>query len=145
MNSIEFKKKIDEIKLYNSFLINNNQDKIPNKKEIKKIEKELNVELPNLYKNFILTYGGGDIGYTNVFSLDRDSDFYIVTNNIYYVKNRNFIAVSSDETGGFYGYYIENSICSELIYYYDSDDETILKTNFINIYDYVYKIGLNND
>lgn len=63
---------VDECKTKKPKLFGLGHDKILNAEEI---------ELPNQYKEFLMKYGGGYFGYTNIYSLDEDSDFYILKHN----------------------------------------------------------------
>lgn len=44
-------------------------------REISHFENTVGINLPNKYKEFIASYGGGYFGYANIYSLDENSDF----------------------------------------------------------------------
>ena len=52
-------------------------DRLATEVQLKRVEDEIGVRLPASYRGFLQSYGGGYIGFTNIFSADPDSDFYL--------------------------------------------------------------------
>ncbi|WP_284646261.1 SMI1/KNR4 family protein [Paenibacillus silviterrae] len=111
---------------------------------ISKIESRLSVILPEEYKRFVKTYGGGYFAFTNIFSVNEDSEWHITERNIKIglLYSHNFIAVSDNEVGDFYGFQIENGVCNPSIKFYDHESNQVKKTGYKNLYEYILKVGL---
>ena len=145
MNIVDFNKIFDLENKNDPFLFKDEKVKVTNI-DIQVAEKKIKVIFPHSYKEFVKFYGGGNIGYTNIFTPNSKNEFYIVTKNLEFQKtfnNHDFITISDDGTGGFYGYMIQNLKCSESIYYFDHDENKISKKLYNNIYEYIIEIGLN--
>jgi len=115
---------------YNKFLeiVNETRNKRPiwfglesepkaNDRQIEKVEKALSLSLSDEYKNFVKEFGGGYFAFTNIFSLNDNGEWYIVNlnNQIGLMKAHPFLAVSENETGDYYGFTIENGVCSSRV------------------------------
>ncbi len=121
MNFIEFKNYIQKINKVDSFLLSDERDASVREADITYVEAELGVTLPTLYRQFVKEYGGGDFAFTNIFSCDKNGEWYIINRNKEansYLPS-NFIAISDDQSGGFYGYIINNNKCEDKVYYWD--------------------------
>ncbi len=77
----EFKSMVDAVKIERPKLFKLGHDNIPAKEEFLKFEKLYHIQLPSKYRQFLLAYGGGYFGYTNIYSLDKNSPFYLLNNN----------------------------------------------------------------
>ncbi len=113
---------------------------------IKNAENQLSVILPDTYKQFVKYYGGGYFAFTNIFSVDENGEWYIVEKNYdarSYLPN-NFIAISDDETGGFYGYNVVDGKCNEDVFYWDHDSATIGDKLYKNVFEYITMVGLTD-
>jgi hypothetical protein len=144
MNFIEFKSYIDKLIKMDSFLFSE-RDAVVKESEIAGVEKELGVLLPKAYKQFVKAYGGGDFAYINIFSCDKDGEWYITSKNkeaSSYLPP-DFVAISDDQVGGFYGYIIKNNKCEDRIYYWDHENNFFDKRAYNDIIDFIIKVGLN--
>ncbi|MCF6409725.1 SMI1/KNR4 family protein [Pseudalkalibacillus salsuginis] len=112
-------------------------------REIIKIERLFSVTLPEEYKLFIKRYGGGYFAFTNIFSV-KDSEWNIVqiNNEIKLIKSHNFIAISENEVGDFYGFKVNNGVCNPKVKFYNHELDQIEETEYQNLYEYLLKVGL---
>ena len=77
--------------------------------------------------------------------MEIGSDWYIVDQNSKYDNIRkNYILVSEDGAGDFYGFKSENGVCKPQIHFYDHDEGNWRETEFSNIFEYLKKLGLTN-
>ena len=81
MNFDNFNTLVDECRAKKPILFGLEHDKILCAEEIEQLEKTVHIALPEKYKEFIMNYGGGYFGYANIYSLDIDSNFYLLKHN----------------------------------------------------------------
>lgn len=144
---------------YNEFfeIVNETRNKRPiwfglesepkgNDNQIEKVEKVLSLSLPDEYKSFVKEYGGGYFAFTNIFSVNDLSDWYIVNlnNQIGLMETHSFLAVSDIETGDYYGFKIEKRVCCSRVMFYDHEINKVEETKYENLYDYILDVGLNS-
>jgi hypothetical protein len=111
--------------------------------QITNVEKQLSVSLPKEYKNFVKMFGGGYFAFTKIFSVSNGELNLIQQNNqINLINSHNFITVSENEVGDFYGFEIENGICSPKVKFYDHEINIVEETQFEDLYQYLLKVGL---
>ncbi|WP_082459498.1 SMI1/KNR4 family protein [Bacillus sp. FJAT-25509] len=114
--------------------------------QIAKAEKHHSIRLPNEYKLFVKTFGGGYFAFTNIFTVNNGEWNIIQLNNqINLINSHKFIAVSDNEVGDFYGFEIENGICNPKVKYYNHEINKVVETQFEDLYQYVLKVGLQQD
>ena len=104
-------------------------------------QKQHKIILPEKYIQFLLSFGGGYFGYTNIYSLDENSSFFIFNHNPAIIKDLLFIA--DNECGDYYAFRVQDDKCSEEIVFYDHEDNAIKDTDFSDVLEYLVKIGLN--
>ena len=95
------------------------------------------------YKEFLCTYGAGDFGTLTVLSPDPDSQFPIWESTAK-LENREcaFLGVV-DIDSDFYGFLIEQGICSNDIWCADHDFEYKLDyTEYPDFFDFLAKVAL---
>ncbi len=145
MNLNEFSRVVDEMKVKNPVWFGLESDPKSTESDIKDIESHLLIKLPGEYKEFVKEYGGGYFAFTNVFSGDKESEWYISTQNdaIDLLNSHEFLAVSDNETGDYYGFKVINGICESKISLYDHEDNQLKSTEYKNLYDFLIKVGLN--
>jgi hypothetical protein len=112
--------------------------------DIRIIEGQLSVILPEEYKRFVKTYGGGYFVFTNIFSVNEDSDWHITERNIAIglLQSRNFLAVSENEVGDYYGFQVEDGVCNPSVMFYDHELNQVEDTGYKNLYEYLLIVGL---
>lgn len=146
MDFNEFSKIVDEKMVSNPIWFGLESDSKSTDDDITEIENSISIILPQEYKQFVKNYGGGYFAFTNVFSGIRDSEWYIVTQNIEagFNEANSFIAVSDNGTGDFYGFEVNDGKCESKISFYDHEDNTVKTTQYSNLFDYLVKVGLNS-
>lgn len=140
MEISEFNEIVDNIKIQNPILFGLEHDTIPSENDIKEYEKQNGVQLTEKYKQFLLKYGGGFFGYANIYSLDKESTFYIVNHNPCPLKN--ILHIADNECGDFYSLKIVDGICQDAIVFYDHEIDKISDTEFSDIFEFLIKVGL---
>jgi hypothetical protein len=139
----EFINIFNKKKQENPFLFEDTLDVVGTDLEIREVEQKLAVALPQSYKEFVKKCGGGDFGYIDIFSVNKQGCWYIVKNNqdFKHYLPKNFIAISDDQTGGYYGYKILKDKCEEQIFYWHYDGGFDSNLVYQNIFDYIIKVG----
>lgn len=136
-----FHEVIKRVKAKEPLLFELEHDAIPTMENIIDFQKQYRIILPEKYIQFLLSFGGGYFGYANIYSLDKNSYFFISNHNPAIIKDLLFIA--DNECGDYYAFRIQGEKCNEEIVFYDHEDNTIKDTNFSDVLEYLVKIGLN--
>ena len=141
----EFKALVNSLKLNHPIWFDLDSDKLPSILEIKVAQERLNITLPKDYIDFINEFGGGYFALSNVYSLEAGSDWNIVDQNLKYANIcKDYIIISENGTGDFYGYKVEDGVCKPHIHFYDHDEDSWQETEFFNLFEYLDKLGLTN-
>jgi hypothetical protein len=146
MNLVDFKAIVEEQKKLNPFWFDDEADALAVENDIVSAERQLGLSFPEKYRGFLREFGGGYFAFTNVFSVDIDGAWYICEKNQEaksYLPD-NFLAISDDETGGFYGYVVTKGKLNEAIYYWDHESNSIGDKMFEDIFEYIVTIGLSD-
>ena len=144
MNFKEFVEIVNNEKSEHPFWFEGECDTLADDDQIAEVEKELGAKLPDEYVEFVKKYGGGYFAFTNVFSVQPDSEWCIVDRNKGVDLAENFIAISDDEAGGYYGFLIDSGVCGPEIYYWDHESQQILKNHqFCDLLAFIIETGLN--
>jgi SMI1-KNR4 cell-wall len=101
-------------------------------------ERQIAIELPPSYRSFLMEFGGGVFGFTNVFSADPTSDYYLPVRKqeaSAYLPT-NLLPFSDDSAGGLYVLKVANGRAMEPVSYWNSDGG-LVATAFANILDFV--------
>jgi hypothetical protein len=143
----ELRNIIEQYKAKESFLFDSKSDPLATIENISIAQEKMNIIFPEEYVDFLTVYGGGDFAFTNIISAYPNSYWYVVTRNEQAaLKQYNFVAISDDETGGYYGFITQSGICQKRIYYWDHDgQEVILNESYESLFEYIVKIGLNQE
>ena len=123
------------------FLFELGHDAIPTMEHIFTLQKQHQVILPEKYIQFISNFGGGYFGYANIYSLDKNSYFYLANHNKKVLGKLLFIA--DNECGDYYAFCIKCGKCKDAIVFYNHDENTICATEFSDIFEFLIKMGLN--
>ncbi|WP_423800805.1 SMI1/KNR4 family protein [Neobacillus sp. SAB-20_R2A] len=139
----EFLLIVEKIKAKNPIWFELETAPIGNDTQIANVEKQLSISLPKEYKLFVKMFGGGYFAFTKIFSVSN-GEWNIIQQNkqINLINSHNFIAVSDNEVGDFYGFKIENGICSPKVKFYNHEINMIEETRFEDLYQYLLKVGL---
>lgn len=136
-----FMQVVEKAKIKTPLLFELEHDDIPTMEAIIDFQKQHQIILPEKYIQFLLNFGGGYFGYANIYSLDKNSCFFIFNHNPAIVKDVLFIA--DNGCGDYYAFCIENGKCSEEIVLLDHEDNTVQSIGFSDVLEYLAKIGLN--
>jgi len=111
--------------------------------EIEQLETLLGLSLPSQLKAFLRKYGAGYVGDINIFSASPSSEWYLPLGNRLLPPGIGFLAVSDDQTGGYFGFLTEAGRCEEGVCYfhlYDGDPPHLKTATF---FDYVAQFGVS--
>lgn len=114
-------------------------------KEIALYEHKQGIEMPVEYTEFIIRYGGGYFAFTKIFSLANNSEWNIESLNEKFVKIKDFIAISDNGAGDFYGFKVIDGKCESQIYVYDHENGIIESTKYKDLFEYLVGVGLRSD
>lgn len=110
--------------------------------EIAEAEKRLAVKFPVEYSQFLSTYGGGNFAFANVFSARPDSRWDVVRRNRE-IGRGDFLAVSDDQAGGYYGFSVSEGAAHREVIYLDAETgEVFNEPKFPSLFDYLALIGM---
>lgn len=135
-----FQEIVKKKKTENPLLFELEHDRIPMMEEVVDFQKQYQIRLPKKYIQFLLNFGGGYFGYANIYSLDKNSDFFISHYNPAEIKNLLFIA--DNGCGDHYAFRMKDGKCSEKIVFCDHEDNTMYNTEFSDVLEYLTQIGL---
>ena len=147
MNYKEFYLIVNEVKVKNPVWFGLESDSSATDSEIDAVEAFLSITLPEEYKIFVKEFGGGYFAFTNVFSVNKESEWYIIKQNkqIGLVNSHDFLAVSDNQVGDFYGFKIVNGKCEAYLMFFDHETGQIEKTKYGDLFEYLEKVGLNKN
>lgn len=91
--------------------------------QIRTVEDLVGATLPAGYKDFLREFGGGEFGYSTIFSADPISDWYlpIQASNANRWLPKDLLAISDDFCGGNYVLAVQNGIAIEPVLYWNTD------------------------
>jgi hypothetical protein len=110
---------------------------------VKRVEAVIGSVLPEDFKHFAMTFGGGYFGGTNISTLDETSNWYILSRPSLNIDGNRFIVVSDDEAGGYYGFLSNNGSISNSVFYFHPDDGAISQRESASFFDFVEKHALD--
>lgn len=140
MNYQEFQNIVEEKKKQKPILFQLEHDKIFTPEEIDDFQKKNNITLPETYCSFLAEYGGGYFGYANIYSLDSNSDFYLLAHRQF--PKQEFLPMADNECGDYYVFKVENQNCLNKLYFYDHETGEIHNTPYENVLEYLVQAGL---
>lgn len=140
MEFITFSEIVNKTKIESPTLFGLEHDAIPSVDDISKFEEQNNIQLTEKYKQFLLKYGGGFFGYTYVYSLDKDSNFYLLNYND--IPLRNILRIADNGCGDYYALKIVETKCQDTIVFYEHDIGFLCDTKFSDIFEYLVNVGL---
>ncbi len=96
------------------------------------------MKLSKSYRSFLAEFGGGMFGFTNVFSVNPASEYYLPARKeeaSIYLPN-NLLPFSDDSAGGLYVLKVMDGSAEESVCYWNNDGG-LVSTAFANIFDFV--------
>lgn len=140
MKFSDFNNIVDKYKMEKPILFGLENDKIVSVYEIEQFEDKNKIEFPDKYKELLKKYGGGYFGYANVYSLDVESDFYVLKHNEFPIDK--YLKIADNGCGDYYIFCVEEGRCLESLYFYEHDTGGISKTEYADIFEYLVNVGL---
>jgi hypothetical protein len=115
-------------------------DRVATEATLIEIESKLGIQLPSDYREFLKGYGGGDFGFTNIFSADPESEWFLpkMQKAASVDLPEGLLAFSDDFSGGYYVFLVENGIAEHPVYYWNQDGG-LISTEFESILAYVVR------
>lgn len=102
--------------------------------DIEIAEMALGISIPNDYKEFVLHYCGGMIGFVRIYTLEE----LLMENKD--INTSHFLAISDNGCGDTFGYYIKEN--ETTIYQYEHDEKK-LTPQYDNLFSFICKVGFN--
>lgn len=135
MDFQNFKKTIMKVKKEHPIWFGLEPDSVAKDDDIYNAEKALKATLPDEYKKFLKEFGGGYFAFSVIFSLDPNSDWNLIKQNEKYnsILNKHII-FSDNESGDFYGFFVEENKCNPEIFFYDHEIDQWIRTKFDNLF-----------
>lgn len=137
MDFNQFCSHVDALKARKPIWFGLESEPLASESDISTAEAALGVRLPNSYRDFVRTYGGGFFAFGNVFSVAVGSDWNIVEKNRQ-TKIPAFLVVSDNGAGDYYGFSVVDQVCGERIYLWDHESpQKVAETSFDNLFDFL--------
>ena len=144
MNVEEFSSIVAQIRSSHPVWFGLESDRLASDEDIRHVEGELSVRLPPQYVEFLKRYGGGYFGFTNVFSADRTSDWYLGRRKSDIALQRGrFLGISDNGVGDYYGFLIGGEgDAAGLIKFWDHETGRLEDTPYGDLFSYLLTVGL---
>jgi SMI1-KNR4 cell-wall len=113
--------------------------------DVLRAEEKLGVKFPPEYVSFLKAYGGGDFCFSNVFSVNPSSKWYVVDHNARVARlgAKDFLAISDDQAGGYYGFRVSRGVCESKVVYYDWETNEMAAGWVVdNLFSFISEDGL---
>ena len=141
MTYSDFIEIVEKTKKDKPILFELESDKLASLEDIQIFESETGIILPEEYKKFLSEFGGGYFGFATIYSLDKDSSFYLLDNQKYIPDN--YLAISDNGCGDVYIMNkLDGNISSE-IFFYDHETGNVSDKEYENIYEFLVSVGLS--
>lgn len=145
MNFEAFKELVEKTRSEHPVWFGIESDECPDETAVIEAERKLGSKLPADYKKFIFEYGGGYFALSNVYSLEKKSDWNMVDMNYKYnAIRKGHVLISENGSGDFYGFKVVDGICEPKICFYDHEVEAWQESAFTSLFDYLEKFALSN-
>lgn len=139
----EFKRLVKERRSKRPVWFGLESDPPSSEAEVEAAERSLAVSLPPEYRLFVKEFGGGYFAFVNIFSVTRNSDWNIVDRNrTVPLSADQFVAVSDNGTGDYYGFPVKGERCLSRIVFLDHETGQVNETSYSNLLDYASHVGL---
>lgn len=140
MEFAEFTAVVETARKENPILFSLGHDAIPAPEAAAEFERQNRIKLPEKYVQFLLAYGGGYFGFSNVYSLDETSDFYLLKHNKMPLES--IFRVGDNGWGDYYAFRVDGGTCSEELYFQDHEAGKVSGTGYGDILECLIKVGL---
>ena len=145
MNYYDFNNILLTLREKNSKLLELERDAVVDDLEIKKYEMFFDLKFPKSYADFLKGYGGGYLGYTVVYSLDRSGLFNIKDYvSLKQIKDMQMLPVIDLETGDYIGFEVYGNECTEKLAFW-SHESKVKKTLHKDFFEMLVSLGIHNN
>lgn len=141
MNFEEFENVFDEIQRAKPLWFQGTMEPLATDEQISIVELKLGVKLPDQYLDFLKKVGSGYFGFTNIFSVNPDGEWYLLDKMSHFEFSEDFIPITDDETGGYFGFIVSHNKCKNEVYYIHPDDGVAPVLKYGMFLDYVVQEG----
>lgn len=118
-------------------------DACPDDAQVEQCQLALGAVLPEAYVGFLREYGGGDFAFLTLYSMDPDSEVNLVAqNNRPWLARTDFVAVSDNGAGDYYGFRVRDGRCAEPVVLLDHETGEVRDTGYADILTFVLGVGL---
>ena len=131
---------VDECRAKKPILFGLEHDKVLCVEEIVSFENTAHITLSDKYKEFIMYYGGGYFGYANIYSLDENSNFYLLKHNA--VPFDKYVRIADNGCGDYYLHCIKDGKCIEPLFIYDHETKNVTPSMYKDVFEYLVAVGL---
>ena len=107
---------------------------------LRQVESDLQATLPDDYKWFLRTFGGGDFAFARIYSADPRSDLLVTSNQP--GGGQSLVAFADDGTGNLLGFPIRGGACVDEVWVYDHEEDAVRPSIVSTFLDYVADVGL---
>lgn len=112
--------------------------------EIERFEKTSGIRLPQQYRHVAVNVGTGSIGFATLFSATSAPEGIAAQRASVPSLPKNFVPISDNGCGDFYGFIVNAGQCGEEIYFADHEcGYQIARTEFSNLFEYLVRYAFN--
>lgn len=107
--------------------------------EVDALETMLGVKLPERLRQFWQVLGGGDIALEPIYSATPESIWYLHRKAEVFWRSmsREYLPITDDGTGGYYVLRLHEGLADDAVFYFDSDDNSVQKTQDTDILEFI--------
>jgi len=140
MTQSEFARLVEDSREQHPFWFEGDRETPTTESELLAFEAQARCALPVEYKYFATRYGCGDFAFTNILSV-RDGSRSIARAQC--DGPANFLPISENGCGDYYGFLIEDKACNGAVYFADHEENyKISATEYGDLFEYIAGIGL---
>jgi hypothetical protein len=112
--------------------------------ELRDYEKTHGFRFPPEYVHIVQTYGPGQLGFADLFSV-RPGEWQIDVHRATAPSlPADFVPVSDNGCGDFYGFVVENGSCESRLVFANHESGYVLEpTDFADVYEYIQRYGFH--
>jgi len=144
MNEGTFEKELRKAQQLEPFLFEMESDPPASEELIQSVEKNLNVQFPLEFREFLKKYGSGEFAYTHLYSLSNDIENNIIEENKI-LNDKRVVAISDNGAGDYYCYLVKENYCESSIVILDHETGDFDEYYYKNIFEFLYLVGLDNE
>lgn len=143
MNPEEFHRQVQEVRAQRPQWFALPADQPPTDDQIESHQMQLGARLPSEYLAFLRQEGGGDFAMVTVYSMEPGSDLNIVRmNQDAWFRSDDFVAVSDNGAGDYYGFAISDGVCRPEVVLLDHESGEVRPTGHADFFEFALAEGL---